>query len=165
MPRTRESLSSWCRGIAAVRRWFSRLVPWWWHRSPARQQAGESRGAAAERLVALHYEHLGYRVLARNVKTRYSEIDLVVEQGLQLVIVEVKARSEGSRGRPDEAITSDKQHRLTRAALAYLKRQGWLKRSTRFDVATVFYPAGSAEPVISLYHHAFEASAEGQDFA
>jgi len=43
------------------------------------------------KLAEEYLEHKGYAVLARNIRTPYGEIDLLVRQEATLVFVEVKA--------------------------------------------------------------------------
>jgi putative endonuclease len=45
-----------------------------------------------EDLAAVHFQRLGFTVLARNVRTRYGEIDLIAFDGRTLVFAEVKTR-------------------------------------------------------------------------
>lgn len=71
--------------------------------------------------VAAHYlEQRGYQVLARNVRTRYGEIDLVAAQGAVLVFVEVKSRSGSGFGLPEEAVDARKLEHLYRSAEEFL---------------------------------------------
>jgi putative endonuclease len=53
-------------------------------------------GSLGERLAAEHLERLGYRVLARNYRTRFGELDLVATDEEVLVFCEVKTRRVGS---------------------------------------------------------------------
>jgi putative endonuclease len=53
-------------------------------------------GRRGETLAAEHFERLGYEVLARNHRTRFGELDLVLCDGRVLVFCEVKARRLGS---------------------------------------------------------------------
>src|SRR5829696_5601466 len=75
-------------------------------------------GRAGERLAAEHLERLGYRIVARNHRTRYGEIDLIVADKDTLVIVEVKSRR--GRGRPWDALDERKQRQVRRMGSAYL---------------------------------------------
>jgi putative endonuclease len=77
------------------------------------------RGAQGEELAAAHFERLGYEVLARNHRTRYGELDLVVYDGDTLVFVEVKTRREGG-GAPWESLHDLKQSQVRRMAIAWL---------------------------------------------
>jgi putative endonuclease len=55
-------------------------------------------GRLGEELAADHFSRLGYRVLARNHRTRWGELDLVLadESGGTIVFCEVKSRRLGS---------------------------------------------------------------------
>jgi putative endonuclease len=76
-------------------------------------------GRRGEALAADHFERLGYRVLARNHRTRFGELDLVLTDGEALVFCEVKTRRLGS-GAPWEALGEAKQVRVRRIARAWL---------------------------------------------
>ncbi len=88
------------------------------------------RGQRGEDLAAAHFERLGYTVLARNHRTRYGELDLVVWDGENLVFVEVKTRSEGS-GTPWDALHDLKRSQVRRMAIAWLSA---IKRRPRGDM-------------------------------
>ena len=77
------------------------------------------RGQVGEDLAAAHFERLGYEVLARNHRTRYGELDLVVCDGENLVFVEVKTRREGS-GSPWDNLHDLKRSQVRRMAIAWL---------------------------------------------
>src|SRR6187455_463197 len=76
-------------------------------------------GRRGETLAAEHFERLGYRVLARNHRTRFGELDLVLTDGQALVFCEVKTRRLGS-GAPWDALGEAKQGRVRRMARAWL---------------------------------------------
>lgn len=97
------------------------------------------------------------KIIARQHRTRLGELDLIAIERDQVIFVEVKTRTSHAAGRPDEAVTRNKQKRLTRLGLEYLKRRGWLgTRSARFDVVAVTWPKGHARPEIVHYRNAFE---------
>jgi putative endonuclease len=102
--------------------------------SRARKEFGDS----AERVAAMHLEQNGYRILARNVRTRAGEIDLVAEDKNGLAFVEVKARRGRTHGAPEEALTPRKQLKLVQlgsdfvAANAAFSQHDW-----RIDVVVV----------------------------
>jgi putative endonuclease len=95
-------------------------------------------GHTGERLAAEHYERLGYAVLARNHRTRSSELDIVVSDGSTLVFVEVKTSLAG-RLDPLDSLTRTKRHRLRRAAGEWLAERPHAPRSRelRFDAVAV----------------------------
>lgn len=80
------------------------------------------RGARTER-AALEYLHAnGCRLVARNVRFRVGEIDLVVRDGDALVFVEVRGRGEGSLEAAEVALPFAKRLKLWRAIELYLLR-------------------------------------------
>ena len=91
------------------------------------------RGNSAERDGAAWLERQGFRVLERNVSSRFGELDVVALDGSTLCFVEIKARRSDRFGAPAEAVTLDKQRRLTRSARAYLARKPH-DGPCRFDV-------------------------------
>src|SRR5689334_23063290 len=91
-------------------------------------------GRYGEDIAARFVAAKGYRILERNVRTPFGEIDLICLDSDVVVFVEVKARR-GSSGL--EAVDSRKRRRLSRLALAFLARVGWLERRARFDVVAV----------------------------
>ena len=101
--------------------------------SGARKRFGDS----AERLAALWLQQHGYHIIARNWRSAVGELDIVSEQGDDLVFVEVKARRGTRMGAPEEAVTYTKRHRLIRAAQYFLLVHGQEQRPYRIDVIAV----------------------------
>ncbi len=125
----------------------------------------KSLGRRGEDAAARYLKRHGYRIIARGVRSRLGELDIVAADARTVVFVEVKTRSSGGAGHPTEAIDAVKQQRMTRAALAYLKGHGLLECRARFDVVSVLWPEGARRPEIELYRDAFPAAGEGQLFS
>src|SRR3954447_1139025 len=109
-------------------------------------------GDRGERAAARMLRKSGLRVLLRGYRTDQGEVDLIARDGETLVFVEVKARR---RGEPAEAVTPEKQRRLTLAALHFLKRHGLLEQPCRFDVVAIVWPEGRRPATIEHFRHAF----------
>ena len=122
---------------------------------------GRMLGNRGETAAARFLKKRGMRVLRRGFRTPRGEIDLIARDGDTLVFVEVKTRR---RGEPAEAVTVEKQRRLTLAALEFLKRHNLLEQRSRFDVVAILWPDDDAEPTIEHYRNAFEAQGRGQMF-
>lgn len=73
-------------------------------------------GRWGEQLAADYLKQKGYIILRHNARTPYGEIDLVAQQGEQVVFVEVKARTSRAYGTPEMAVTARKQQHLLAAA-------------------------------------------------
>lgn len=93
-------------------------------------------GRRGEDLAAAHLEKLGYRILERNVRTRYGEIDLVALDGSCLVFVEVRTmRSKAMT--PEDSVTRRKRRRIAALGLRYLQEHGTLPADWRGDVIAI----------------------------
>ena len=77
-------------------------------------------GSNAEEAAVGHLQDLGYRIIDRNYKTRYGEVDIIAQIGSEWVFIEVKARNSNEFGTPVESLTPAKLHRIENAALGYL---------------------------------------------
>lgn len=96
------------------------------------------RGAAAEALAADYLEGRGLVVIARNLRCRMGELDLVCLEAEVLVIVEVRQRTRRDFGGAAASVTPRKRRRIIRAAQFYWQREpSWRTRAMRFDVVTL----------------------------
>ncbi|MGH9382429.1 MAG: YraN family protein [Thermoanaerobaculia bacterium] len=99
------------------------------------------RGSVAEAAGAAWLERHGYRILVRNYGPRWAEIDVVAREGDTLCFIEIKARRNEDLGSPLEAVTSQKQSQIVRAATHYLVETDW-PGPCRFDVLGMTADAG-----------------------
>lgn len=70
-----------------------------------------------------------------NYRTRFGEIDLIMQDGDTLVFIEVRYRRSGAYGNAAESVGSDKQARITRCAHEFMKTHDH-DGPARFDVVT-----------------------------
>jgi putative endonuclease len=118
-------------------------------------------GDRGEREAARDLRRHGLRIIVRGYQTPRGEIDLIARDGDTLVFVEVKTRRQGA---PAEAVTPEKQLRLTLAALQFLKEHRLLDQRVRFDVVAIVWPEDDRAPAIEHIRNAFEACGRGQMF-
>ncbi len=113
-------------------------------------------GRAGEDAAAAYLEAHGAAVLARNVRYRNGEIDLVVDDAGTTAFVEVKRRKNDARGTPAEAVTSKKRGRVIRAARRWLVEnpERARTREVRFDVIAI----QDDSPAVEWLRGAFDAS-------
>ena len=130
---------------ALLSNWRLRLFP--------PRTLGQRGEAAAERYL----KRLGYKIVARGQRDILGELDLIAVDGRTVVFVEVKTRRSQQSGHPADAVNTEKQRRMTRLALGYLKRHGLLEYPCRFDVVAVTWPEDQRRPLIEHLKAAFEA--------
>lgn len=120
-------------------------------------------GDKGEGIAVQYLEGLGYKVLERNYRFEQAEVDLVCfepaeryETGGELVFVEVKMRQGMGFGRPEEAVTPEKQRNIIRAARAFLYEFRLENSPCRFDVVAIIVQNG--RPEIEHFKDAFVSS-------
>lgn len=96
----------------------------------------QARGNAAEQLAAHFLTRQGLITLARQVRCRSGEIDLICRDRDTLVFVEVRLRAPSRFGDAAMSITPSKQQRIISAARWWLANAGRTQatRPMRFDV-------------------------------
>ena len=100
-------------------------------------------GTWGETLAAETLEDKGYRIIARNYRSRYGEIDLIARREAVLAFVEVKLRKSDRYGEAREYVTAQKQSRIRLTAALYLEAHTWAQAlQPRFDVVEVYAPQG-----------------------
>ena len=91
-------------------------------------QQQRALGAYGERIAARHLEAVGMTVLDRNWRCRYGELDLVLRDGSDLVVAEVKSRRGNAYGHPLTAVSVHKLQRIRGLALLWaVARAPWVE--------------------------------------
>lgn len=111
-------------------------------------------GKSGEDLAARHLSKNGYEILCRNYRTRFGEIDIIAKNGGFTVFIEVKSRRTATFGHPKHAVTPEKQVRISKAALYYLKMTDQPRIRARFDVVTIFQSDQKTD--VEIIRNAFE---------
>lgn len=109
-------------------------------------------GALGEQLATDHLTGLGLRVLARNWRCRYGELDVIAVDPTSgtVVFVEVKTRTGDGFGGLAQAVTEQKLRRLRRLAGWWLATQGGRWTAIRIDVIGVRVGRRRAPEIIHL---------------
>jgi putative endonuclease len=95
-------------------------------------------GRWGEEIARLFMEAQGFVPLARRYRKRSGEIDWIMQRGLLVVFVEVKARCTTDHGRPEEAVTWRKLGRLRQLARCFLQEHPPADAvDIRFDVVAI----------------------------
>jgi putative endonuclease len=98
----------------------------------------QHNGQCAEDLAAEYLAARGLELLARNVRCKAGEIDLVCREGATLVVIEVRQRARSDFGGALASVGVPKRRKLIRAARFLLQtRPAWRRCLVRFDVIAV----------------------------
>ena len=90
-------------------------------------------GKQGEHVARLYLEEKGYKVLAINWRFHRFELDIIATNNDELVIVEVKTRSDNYLIAPELAVDTTKIRRIVAASDAYIRKHN-IQLPVRFDV-------------------------------
>jgi putative endonuclease len=115
-----------------------------------------ARGVRGEDLAVAYLKKKGYKVIERNYRCQWGEVDLIARHKGTLIFVEIKSRSSSDFGLPQDAVDRFKQEKLIQAAKAYMAEHHLQETiPARFDVVAIqLTPSG---PEMELIKDAFQA--------
>jgi putative endonuclease len=112
-------------------------------------------GVWGETAACNYLAGLGWKIVQRNFRTRYGEIDMIAQDGQYIVFVEVKTRRDSRFAAAREHVTAAKQRRILTAAEEWLQLHP-TDLQPRFDVVEVYGAEEAAVPPrIHLIENAF----------
>ena len=94
-------------------------------------------GKVGEDKAAQYLKKKGIKVLERNYKNHFGEIDIIAKDGEYTVFIEVKTRTSDDFGTPSEAVDYRKRQKYGLIAKSYLAAKGLFDTAVRFDVIEV----------------------------
>jgi len=122
--------------------------------SKAQQKSKDSLGKRGEKIAERFLKKKGYRIVERNFRCPFGEIDLIAWDGDTLAFIEVKTRSDKSFGPAEMSVDLRKQRHLSKASLAYMGKKNFNNLAVRFDVVTVI--VSPEENETTLIKNAFD---------
>ena len=122
-----------------------------------RPQTARAIGRRAESFAADALTERGNRIVSRNFRTRFGEVDLIVADGDTLCFVEVRARKSSVFGSPLETISSTKARRIIAATQEYLQQNSARWSNWRIDAASVELDQWSRPMSVEFVESAVEA--------
>ncbi len=113
------------------------------------------KGRAGEDIACNYLVGKGFKLIERNFRTRWGEIDLVMAERNTLVLVEVKFGYRGKAGRPAERLTRAKRRNFVNAVKYYLMTKGIRQQPIRVDVVEIIQKQAesSQEEGLEIHHY------------
>lgn len=116
-------------------------------------------GREGEEVAVAFLKKNGYRILEKNFRAKFGEIDVIAEQNSTVVFIEVKARADHQYGHPFNAVTPSKQRKIIQVAQSYLAKHQLMENPARFDVVGLTVdPVNSNSFQVELLENAFQIS-------
>ena len=95
------------------------------------------KGKFGETLAKNFLIKKGYSIIKENFRTRFGEIDLIVEKNNILTFVEVKYRTNQNFGNAEESINHFKLMKIKNSALQFIKNLKKNYKSYQIDVVAI----------------------------
>jgi len=111
-----------------------------------------STGKIGEEMAKEFLKKKGYKILEQNVKSKFGEIDLVVKDGKELVIVEVRTKVGDWFGSPEESLNKKKLNKLWLNAQGYANKIKW-QGQYRIDAVCIVLKESDDKIVERLEHY------------
>ncbi len=116
----------------------------------------KERGDIGESFACDLLRKKGYRIISRNWRCRWGEIDIIAQDGDVIVFVEVKSAKSKYFGNPARWVDSRKQSHLVESAMQYISDEIGEDVPVRFDVVAVNLNKMNAEHIINAFSVEFE---------
>ncbi|MEI7690138.1 MAG: YraN family protein [bacterium] len=108
-------------------------------------------GDEGENLACQILEKMGYKILERNYRSRFGEIDIIAEICKVIVVVEVKYKEDQGYGLPQEAVTKQKLRKIVRTAQIYIRDKELVNPDWRVDVLAIEHPSQKYQLLENVY--------------
>ena len=95
-------------------------------------------GDKGESIAAKIYKAKGYKVIARNFRCKFGELDIILKKGETVVIAEVKTRKNSDFATAKEFVDFNKQKRIKTTSKIFLQKYNLAECIIRFDVVEVY---------------------------
>jgi putative endonuclease len=96
-------------------------------------------GKLGEEIALKHLKKKTFKILQKGYRLHRGEIDLIAMDGKTLVFIEVKTRSPGALGLPEESVDIHKQRQIRKIAEGYLILNDIDEVECRFDVISIAF--------------------------
>ena len=113
-------------------------------------------GKWGEGVAGRFLQEKGYRLLDTNYRCRWGEVDIVAQDGDELVFVEVRTRRGARYGTPEESVTGAKARRLVATAQDYLQQRGHEGVEWRIDLIAIRLDSGRRLQEIAHHRYAVQ---------
>ena len=111
-------------------------------------------GILGEELARSHLAHAGYDIVETNYRCTEGEIDIIARHDDYLVFVEVRTKTGGSFGSPEESVTRAKKDRLISVAWHYIQEHEKFPLLWRIDFVSVKLDKNLCNPCIHVIENA-----------
>lgn len=96
-------------------------------------------GKKGEEIASKYLIKSGYKVIEKNYRTKYGEIDLICEKEDSIIFIEVRTKTNLDYILPEESITSKKIEHLKKSSLEYLSNSNRKYKNIKFEFIGILF--------------------------
>lgn len=101
------------------------------------EKTNKQKGDIGENIAIKYLENKNLKVIEKQYRKRFGEIDIICMDNDTIVFVEVKLRKSNALGHPLESITKSKIEKIYKVADSYLRENELIDNLIRFDVVSI----------------------------
>ncbi len=99
--------------------------------------------------IALNYlENKGWKLLHKNWRNKYGELDLIMHNQDKIIFIEVRTKKSLQYGTGTESVNKTKQQKIRKLAMMFLQDKKYYNHAIRFDVVSIYF----ANDKINIQH-------------
>ena len=107
-------------------------------------------GEKGEKIAEKFLKKNGFKIIEKNYKNKYGEIDIIAMDGDYLVFIEVKTKSCADFSEPETWVDFKKQNQLIKLANFYLSEKDITDVNCRFDVIGITLGKDNKEKIVHI---------------
>lgn len=92
-------------------------------------------GKLGEDLAVKHLKREKYKILERNWRCQFGEVDIIAQKSDIICFIEVKTRTNTDKGLPQEAVNFHKQQHIKKSSQLFMMK--YPDNSYRFDIIEI----------------------------
>ena len=100
--------------------------------------ANRELGEWGERIAVDYLNNHNVKIVDRNIRTNYGEIDILGQKDGVLIFFEVKTRRTEDFGNPEDAVNYTKQEHMRNSALEFIQSNQEIEMNWRIDVIAIY---------------------------
>ena len=109
------------------------------------------KGKSGEHTACRFLKKEGYKIIEKNFRCRYGEIDIIASEKKVLCFIEVKSRKNSNFAVPEEYVDIRKQKKLIKTSLIYISKLKDTESDKRFDVVSVDFESGKCRKITNAF--------------
>ncbi len=97
----------------------------------------KSIGNQGEKLALQYLKNNHFKILNKNFRNRFGEIDIIAQKDKIIYFIEVKTRSNLSKGNPYEAVNQRKINQIKKIAQYFILKKNFLNYKLKIAVISI----------------------------